>query len=277
MIRPLLFTLISIVFFACGSDTSGESQEAGMEQFSEDQEFKDSHEEPKEIEFEGIGEMFEFNTSDGNTGKAYRLMPEEPANRFLFVIHEWWGLNDYVKMESERLFKELDNTIVLALDMYDGKVATTRDEAGEYMQSVTEERANAIIDGALAYAGKDGQVATIGWCFGGGWSLRTSIAAADRGAGCVMYYGMPVENAANLEPLEADILGIFATEDEWINRDVVNKFEALCAATGKDLNVNWYSADHAFANPSQPSYNEEAAQKANAKALAFLKSHLGIE
>lgn len=248
-----------------------------MGQFADDQEFKDAHETPEEIAFEGKGEMFEFNTADGKTGKAYRLMPEEPTNRFLFVVHEWWGLNDHIKQEAERLFGQLDNTIVLALDLYDGKIATDPEKAGEFMQGISEDRANAIISGALDYAGKDGKVATIGWCFGGGWSLRASIAAADRGVGCVMYYGMPVETATQLQPLQADILGVFATKDGWINEEMINKFEALCAATGKDFKPTWYQADHAFANPSNPKYDAESAKKANDEALSFLRTHLDAE
>jgi carboxymethylenebutenolidase len=274
MLRTTLLALLCLTFFAC---QSGEptSEENGMEQFADDQEFQDAHETPTEATVEGLGDVFEFNTPDGNTGKAYRIVPEEPTNKFLFVIHEWWGLNDNVRAEAERLSKELGDVTVLALDLYDGKSATDPDKAGELMQAVDPARAQAIIDGALAYAGKDGRVATLGWCFGGGWSLRASIAAADRGAGCVMYYGMPVESAADLAPLEADILGIFAMKDQWINEEVVNKFDAICAATGKSLSVQWYDADHAFANPSGERYVEEAAQDANAKALAFLQERLG--
>lgn len=158
--------------------------------------------------------------------------------------------------------------------MYDGNVADNPDDARKYMQAVKVERANAIIEGAMASAGADAKIATIGWCFGGGWSLKSSIMARDRGAGCVIYYGMPVEDAKELEPLKADVLGIFGKDDKWINPKVVEKFDALAKATGKNFEYEIYDADHAFANPSSPRYVEEAAQKANAKVLAFLREKL---
>ncbi len=246
-----------------------------MAEFTNDQDFKDMHEKPVDIGFEGKGEMKGFPTPDGKTGKAYSLATDTPSSKYLFVIHEWWGLNDHIKQEAERLFGELGDVNVLALDLYDGNVTDDPDEAGKFMQAVKPERCEAIINGALAIAGADAKVATVGWCFGGGWSLRSSILAADRGAGCVMYYGMPVERADELLPLKADVLGIFAKQDNWINEEVVGKFEGLAKATGKNFEVHWYEAAHAFANPSSPRYNEAAAQEANALALAFLREKLG--
>ena len=98
--------------------------------------------------------------------------------------------------------------------------------------------------------------------------------AGAQGAGCVIYYGMPVEDAAALAPLQADVLGIFAEEDGWITPDVVNKFEDLAKATGKQVETHQYKAAHAFANPSNPAFDAAAATEANALALSFLKERL---
>ena len=124
------------------------------------------------------------------------------------------------------------------------------------------------------YAGEDSKVATIGWCFGGGWSLKSSILAGEQGAGCVIFYGMPVQQADQLVNLQAEVLGLFAEKDGWITPDVVNKFEALMKATGKKITTKQFDAEHAFANPSSPRYNEAAAQEANTLALEFLKEKL---
>ena len=163
---------------------------------------------------------------------------------------------------------------VMALDLYDGKVATDRDQAGQLMQSRDPKRLEMIINGGLNRCGPDTDIATIGWCFGGGWSLRASILAGSRSKACVMYYGMPVEKAADLVPLQAEVLGLFASQDEWINEEVVRRFDALCAATGKRFTYTFYNADHAFANPSSPRYNSNAATDANATARAFLRNKL---
>ena len=192
----------------------------------------------------------------------------------MIIVHEWWGLNDYVRAESERFFGALENTTVLALDLYDGNVATEREQAQEFMQGLSEDRATAIVAGALAYAGPEARIGTLGWCFGGGWSLKTSIAAGNNGKACVMYYGMPVKTAAELAPLQAPILGIFATKDGWINEEVIGKFEELTAATKKELTVKWFEAEHAFANPTRDIYKQEAAEEANELSIEFLKKHL---
>ena len=231
-----LFTIF--LFVKCSNPTPAENTEGDdMAQFTKDKDFKDAHEKPADIGFDGKGEMMDFATPDGKTGKAYTLKTATLSDKYLFVIHEWWGLNDQVKQESERLFGELENVNVMALDLYDGNVTDNPDKAGQFMNAIQQERCEAIINGALAIAGNDAKVATVGWCFGGGWSLRSSILARDKGAGCVMYYGLPVEKANELAPLKADVLGIFAEHDGWINKKVITPFEGLARATGK----NWMS------------------------------------
>jgi carboxymethylenebutenolidase len=280
MFKKLIYLsfCFSMLLMACNNDpgrqTDSDESSEGMSQFAKEKEFKEAHEIPANINFEGKGEMITFKTPDGSEGSAYAVKTAEPSERYLFIIHEWWGLNDHIKRESDRLFEALGYTNVLALDLYDGNVADNRDDAGKFMSAVKQERAEAIIKGALAYAGQDAKIGTIGWCFGGGWSLRSSILAGKQGVGCVLFYGMPVKRADELIPLEADILGLFAKKDDWINEKVIGAFEALTKATGKKMEVHWFEAAHAFANPTSPRYNEEAAQKANKLALDFLKERL---
>lgn len=270
--HSIFCTLLAVSLFAACQSSGGGKE--GMAQFAEDTAFQAAHASPDSLAFQGRGEMIEFATPDGKTGSAYSLKSATDSKNFLFVIHEWWGLNDHIKKEAERLYDSLGNVNILALDMYDGKSTANPEEAGKLMGELNNDRALAIVDGALALAGDDARIATIGWCFGGGWSLRTSIQAGNRGVGCVMYYGMPVEKANELAPLKADVLGLFARKDEWINEKVVSNFQNLAKATGKKLEVHWYDADHAFANPSNPNYNQEVAAEANAVALGFLKEHL---
>ncbi|HHG84337.1 MAG TPA: dienelactone hydrolase family protein, partial [Bacteroidetes bacterium] len=119
----------------------------------------------------------------------------------------------------------------------------------------------------------EAQVQTIGWCFGGGWSHQASIMAATQGAGCVIYYGMPEVDQAKLKPLQADVLGIFAGQDQWINGEVVRNFEAAMQQAGKSISTKTFDAAHAFANPSRAIYDKKAADEANQMSLAFLQSH----
>lgn len=278
MVQRISLLLIAVVLvLSCNnqgsSDTASENAE-DMAQFADDKAFQDAHDTPDAIDTPTDGEMMTFPTPDGQTGSAYTITPEDPNGSFLFVIHEWWGLNDHIKREAARLAQGLPGVTVLALDMYDGKVATSQEQAGEFMQAVKEDRAQSIIKGALAYAGEEAKIGTIGWCFGGGWSLRASIMAGDQGKACVIYYGMPVQEANKLAPIEADILGIFAKQDGWITPEVVNKFESLAKATGESIEIHQYDAVHAFANPSNPKYDKQAADEANALAMNFLQERL---
>ena len=237
--------------------------------------FRMAHKNPLPIHFHSsIGTTITYKTADGKEASAYELKAKKPTDNYLFVIHEWWGLNDWVKQESEKIYNDLGNVNVIDLDLYDGKIASTREDAGKLMQAVKEDRAIAIINGAILYAGPKAHIATIGWCFGGGWSLQTTLLAGNQAAGCVMYYGMPEQDVNRLKTLKADVLGNFANKDQWINPKVVAKFEENMAATGKKLTVYQYDADHGFANPSNPVYNSQATTDAYEHSIAFLKTKL---
>jgi len=267
-------TIITLFAASCGNNPQSASSADDMAKFAKDSNFQQAHQDPASIAFQGKGQMISFATPDGKQASAYVLKPEQATDKVLFVIQEWWGLNDYVKQEAERLFSDLKDVTVMALDMYDGKVATNQEDAAAYMQAATIERGEAIVKGALTHVGAKARVATLGWCFGGGWSLRASVLAGKQAAGCVMYYGMPLEKAAELAPLQADVLGIFAGKDAWITPEVVTNFQNLAKATNKKLEIHMFDADHAFANPSNPKYDKANSDKANMLALEFLKKKL---
>jgi len=246
--------------------------------FASNKEFNAAHPTPRKyvhISEEG-GKMITYQCADGSTANAYLILAKKKSNNWVLVIQEWWGLNDNIKRQSEDLYKDLGNVNVLALDMYDGKVATDRENASKYMQEFKQERGDAIVKGALAYAGKGARIGTIGWCFGGGQSLLAALAAGNQASACVMYYGFPVEDVEKLKTLNCDVLNIWPTQDKWINKEMMDKFEANMKAAGKNLTIKPYDADHGFANPSNPmgNYNEAAAKDAYQNTMAFFKARL---
>jgi len=117
-----------------------------------------------------------------------------------------------------------------------------------------------------------GKLGTIGWCFGGGWSLNASIAAPVEAT--VVYYGRVNRSAADLKSLKGPVLGQFATQDGWINKEMVEGFEAEMAKAGKSVENHWYEADHAFANPTSARYDEGDAKLAWQRTLAFFEANL---
>lgn len=274
-----------LAFFAFGISTSAQKTHSccaaptihgEVAMLSNDSGFVASHLSPSPLSFTaGSGENIRFATNGAEAG-GYLVKSPEPSAKYVFVFHEWWGLNDYIRRESENLQKALGNVNVLAIDLYDGNVTASADSAARFMGSVQPERCREIIDGALQFAGKDAQVATLGWCFGGGWSLQAAMQLQKNAKACVIYYGMPEKDAARLKTLQCDVLGIFALKDKWISPEVVSGFETAMKEAGKKLSVKNYDADHAFANPSNPKYNENFGNDAMQHAIAFLKEKLRI-
>lgn len=219
------------------------------------------------------GKMIKIKT-DGAEANAFLIEAKKKSNNWIFVFQEWWGLNDHIKREAENLYKDLGNVNVIALDMYDGKVATTREDAGKYMQEFKQDRGTAIVKGALAYVGASAKVGTIGWCFGGGQSMQAALTAGGQAVACVIYYGMPEDNVDRLKGLNCDVLDIWPTQDQWINKDVTEKFKANMASLGKNLTVKAYDADHAFANPSNAKHNKEFTADAYKNTIEFFKVRL---
>ncbi len=220
------------------------------------------------------GQPVTFRAPDGSAAMGYQIKSARKTDQWIFVIQEWWGLNDYIKRESETLSGELGNVNVIALDLYDGKVAASPDSAMKLVQAVKTERLENIIKGAIAHAGPNAKIYTIGWCFGGMWSLQTALLAGKQAAGCVMYYGRPENNLEKLKTLNCDVIGFFGNRDKSPSPEAVSKFEQDMKAAGKKITTYKYDAGHGFANPSNPSFNKEATEDAHVKAIAFLKAHM---
>jgi len=220
-----------------------------------------------------VGTMISFDAADGNKANAYFIPAKKKSNKWLIVIQEWWGLNNQIKMEADQYYKDLGDMNVIAVDMYDGKVAATPDSAMKLMRGADMNRMTAIVQGAIKHAGAKASIYSVGWCFGGMWSLQTAILAGPQSKGSVMYYGRPETNMEKLKSIQCDIIGFFGNKDQSPSPAMVNAFEQNMKDAGKNLSVNRYDAGHGFANPSNPSFNAAAKEDAYAKSIAFLKAH----
>ena len=196
----------------------------------------------------------------------------------LVVIHEWWGLNDWVKEEASKLADQ--GYLALAIDLYRGKVATTPDEAHQIMRGVPEDRASRDLLAASAYLRslKDvdpARVGDIGWCMGGGYALNLAIADPKLKA-AVINYGHLATDDATLRKINAPILGIFGGQDKGITPADVNKFESQMKALGKTVDIHIFpDAGHAFENPNNKAgYRAEDAAEAWKLTTAFLEKYL---
>lgn len=237
--------------------------------FANDPNFRDAHPAPLPIEAVHQGKMIEFPVEGGANGRGFLMKAHGNTNKYLLLFHEWWGLNDYIKNETAMWCHDLGLN-VLAIDLYDGKMATTPEDAGKLMEANDPARSAAIIQGAAKHIGEKADFRTMGWCFGGGWSLQAALLLKDKTKGCVMYYGMPEKDVKKLKGLASDAIFVHASQDEWITDKVVAKFQKNMKKAKKTLAVHRYDANHGFANPSSPRYHEPSATQARAVVKAYL-------
>lgn len=214
------------------------------------------------------------------TGYAARPADMEGPLPGVIVIHEWWGLNDNVRAMARRLAAE--GFEVLAVDLYGGRSASTPEEARGLMEGVNEDpgAARDNLRQAAKWLRDRGvpSLGSLGWCFGGGWSLQTALMLGEDADGAVVYYGFVDTDPEVLKSLQAPVLAFFGGQDRGIPLDTVHAFEQALIGLGKEVEVVVYpDAGHAFANPSGRNWEPAAADDSWQRAIAFLHQVLAVE
>jgi carboxymethylenebutenolidase len=196
----------------------------------------------------------------------------------IVVIHEWWGLNDWVKDQASKLSGQ--GYVALAIDLYRGKVATSAEEAHELMRGVPEDRAKRDLRAAVQFlqaqaSVKKDRIASIGWCMGGGYSLDVALQEPTLRA-TVINYGHLATDRESLKGINASILGIFGGQDRGITVDDVQQFAKTLKELGKKVDVTVYpEAGHGFENPNnKDGYRADDAADAWKRTVAFLERSL---
>ncbi|HXQ80451.1 MAG TPA: dienelactone hydrolase family protein [Opitutaceae bacterium] len=173
----------------------------------------------------------------------------------VLVVHEWWGLNDYVKGRAVKLANL--GYVAFALDMYGkGVVATDPKTAGELAgqfrgKPLMAERAQAGLDQLLATGLVDpARVAAIGYCFGGSTVQALAYSGAPL-AGIVSFHGGLIPASAEVAAkLKAKILICHGALDPSLNRDAIDAYMKSLDDGKVDYQfVQYAGAVHAFTNP----------------------------
>ncbi len=192
----------------------------------------------------------------------------------LIVIHEWWGLNDFVRAKAKKF--AADGYVALAVDLYRGKATADPDVAHQLMRGMPEDRARRDLRAAFAYLAArpdvdPARIASIGWCMGGGYSLQLA-ADEPRLAAAVVYYGRLFTDEQEIAKLRMPLLGNFGSDDQGIPPASVRAFASK--ARSADFKV-YDGAGHAFASSSKKEvFKPDAARDADARTDAFLAKHL---
>ena len=215
-----------------------------------------------------------------NNTQQQQQQQQEPMPAVI-MIHEWLGLNEHIKNQADILAKE--GYVVLAVDLYRGEVAADSNRAMELTSSVRNNSASAIdnLQSAVNYVKSlemvDGsRIASLGWCFGGDWSLQLALNSSENPlAATIVYYGRPVTDTASLSSISWPILGIFGDQDQAIPVESVKQFTSALNASGVTNEIYLYEGvGHAFANPSGDNYASKETADAWQKTIGFLRTYL---
>ncbi|MHA7647617.1 dienelactone hydrolase family protein [Nitrosopumilus sp. S4] len=193
----------------------------------------------------------------------------------IVMIHEWWGLNDNIKEMADNLASH--GYVVLAVDLYDGKVGTTSEQARMLVGSYNLDDGLDNMNSAVSFLTNNyftDKIGSIGWCFGGGQSLNLALGNENMDA-TVIYYGSLITDSEKLSSINWPVLGIFAELDQGITVETVNNFEKTLDDLQIQNEIQIYpGVNHAFANPSGDRYAPEESKDAWSKTISFLDSTL---
>lgn len=229
-----------------------------------------------------------FNNTNGYLVYPENTAAEEGGNASdsklpaVVMVHEWWGLNDNIKNMADELAKE--GYVVLAVDLYNGKVATSPDEAMSLVTSARENQntSNSNLLAAVEYLKSldtvdSSKIVSIGWCFGGGQALQLALNTDPSSplAATVLYYGNLVTDEQQLSKIKGPVLGIFGSEDQSIPVSEVKKFEEALNANNITNEIHIYEGvGHAFANPTGDNFAPNELKDAWQKTIKFLETHV---
>ncbi len=224
------------------------------------------------------GPLATFPSLSGE-GSGYLAVPNTSGRKpAVIVIQEWWGVNDWVREQADRLAQQ--GYVALAVDLYRGRSATTPDEAHELMRALPEDRAMADLKAAYKFLSErddvdPNRIGVVGWCMGGGYSLALAT-AEPRLKAAVINYGRLVTDPNTIAKINVPILGHFGSADRGIPVEDVRAFEAALKAAGKEVDIKVYDgAGHAFMNPNnKEGYAPAAAADARGRTDRFFQEKL---
>lgn len=226
--------------------------------------------------------MINTNTTEASTPSSTSSSLQSDANKLpaVVMIHENRGLNEHIKTMADTLAKE--GYVVLAVDLFNGQVALTQEDAGLLSGAVRENPAEAIanLQAAVRYLASlenadASRISSLGWCFGGQQSLQLALNTEPDYplTSTVIYYGRLVTDPQELSKIKWPVLGIFGDQDDSISVEDVRNFEGALNSIGIPNEIYLYEGvGHAFANPSRDSYAPAQTADAWQKTLAFLEN-----
>ena len=199
----------------------------------------------------------------------------------IILIHDRWGLDESMQDFSRRLAAE--GYIVVAIDLFGGETAASPGPARTLEIKVFENPRLAAENIRQAYQFlKDTfgapKVASIGFGFGGGWSLNAAMLLPEELSASVTYYGQVINDQEKLSAVQAPLLGLFAADDRVITAKSVFAFEVALQALAKEFEIEIFSGvGRGFADRQSEKYSSETAALAWSQTVNFLDRHMAAD
>jgi carboxymethylenebutenolidase len=218
-------------------------------------------------------ETVTFKSGD-ETVKALLYLPAgagpHPA---IVLVHEWWGVTDWVKAQAQDFADH--GYVALVPDLYRGQSTSDPQVAHELMRGLPEDRAVRDLVAAAGYLAtrhdvRNDRIGTVGWCMGGGYALQLALADHAIRAVAINYGALATDKAA-VTAMPAAVLGNFGALDRGITPADVQQFEATLKSAGKAPNIKIYpDAGHGFENPgNKDGYRAADTVDAHERMLSF--------
>lgn len=226
--------------------------------------------------------------SDGETVlEGFLALPAGVATPrpAVLIAHDWSGRREFACRAAERVTEW--GYAGFALDMYgkgvfgadgdtEGNAALMNPLASDRL--LLRSRIIAALDCVRQQPQVDaGQVAALGYCFGGMCVLELARSGADV-LGVVSVHGIFARGEVGNEPITARILCLHGHDDPMVPPDQVLAFEQEMTDAGVDWQVHAYGKTmHAFTNPAANNpdfgtvYSETAQRRAYQSARNFLQ------
>ena len=222
------------------------------------------------------------NTRIANPGgpevRAYIARPSTPGpHPAVIMIHEFWGLKQDIVGKAEALSKE--GYVVVAPDLFRGSSTGSLVRAIFQTASTPMPQVDGDLDAVFTWLAtqpdvKPDRIAVLGFCFGGGASLRYSVNTG-KPAATILFYGTPISDKARLKNLSGPVLGIFGGADGSIPVARVQEMEVSLKDAGVKNEIKIYDGQpHAFVTSMEEINKGGPQQQAWNQLLAFLKQSL---
>lgn len=201
----------------------------------------------------------------------------------VIVIHEVYGLTDWVRAVADRLAAE--GFIALAPDLLSGFGPDgggteslgdrVREAIGALRPEEAVQRLDAVREYALALPAANGRVGTVGFCWGGSTSFDYATEQRELDA-AVVYYGTSPQEPYDYRRIEAPVLGLYGEDDARVNATIPLAREQM-EDLGKPYTVHvCEGAGHGFLRQQDgcDGANLRAAERAWPATLEFFREHL---